>query len=134
MLEENNTIKRSPCVENIILKYKDHASMKLIKNLHSDKIFTMPLAKEGNVKRILLNLNPKKVLGSDKIPPKVISRSAECLCKALTNIINATIIQQKFPENTKLSKVTPIYKNQTTNKLQTHKCLECLFKSDRRTL
>ena len=38
-------------------------------------------------------------------------RSAEYLCKPLTKIINATITQKKFPENAKLTRVTPIYKN-----------------------
>ena len=63
------------------------------------------------VKRILLSSNPRKGRGSDKISPKIVIRSAELLCKPLTNIINATIIQQKFPENAKLTRVTPIYKN-----------------------
>ena len=106
-----DTSSKNESIENIILKYKDHPSIKLIKNLHSGKIFTMPLAKGGNLKRILLNLNPKKGPGSDKIPQKVVIRSAEFLCKPLTNIINNTIPQQKFPENAKLTRVIPIYKN-----------------------
>ena len=31
--------------------------------------------------------------------------------KLLTNMIHATIIQQKFPENAKITRGTPIYKN-----------------------
>ena len=106
-----DTSSKNESIENIILKYKDHPSIKSIKNLHSDKTFSMPFAKEGNIKRILLSLNPRKGPGSDKIPPKIVIRSAELLCKPLTNIINATIVQQKFPENAKLTRVTPIYKN-----------------------
>ena len=53
-------------------------------------MFSMPLAKEGSIKRILQNLNSKKGPGSDKIPPKIVIRSAEFLSKPLTNIINAT--------------------------------------------
>ena len=71
----------------------------------------MPLAKEGNIKRILSSLDPKKASGSDKIPPKIVIRSAEILCKPLTKIINATIAEHKFPDNAKLTRVTPIYKN-----------------------
>ena len=61
---------------------------------------SMPLAKEGNAKRILLNLNPEKDSGSETIIPKVVFRWAELLRKPLTKMIN-----------TKLIKVTPIYKN-----------------------
>ena len=35
---------------------------------------SMPLAKEGNAKRILLNLNPEKDSGSETIIPKVVFR------------------------------------------------------------
>ena len=106
-----DTSSKNESIENIIIKYKDHPSIKSIKNLHSEKRFSMPLAKEGNIERILTNLNPKKASGSDSIPPKIVIRSAEYLCKPLTKIINATITQKKFPENAKLTRVTPIYKN-----------------------
>ena len=105
-----NTLSSDDSIENIIQKYKDHPSIRLIKSTHTDTNFTMPLAKEGNIKRILSNLDPKKAPGSDKIPPKIVIRSAEILSKPLTKIINATITEQKFPENAKLTRVTPIYK------------------------
>ena len=105
-----NTLSSDDSIENIIQKYKDYPSIRLIKSTHTDTNFTMPLAKEGNIKRILSNLDPKKAPGSDKIPPKIVIRSAEILSKPLTKIINATITEQKFPENAKLTRVTPIYK------------------------
>ena len=98
-------------IEQTIQKYRDHPSIKLIKSTHTDTNFSMPLAKEGSIKRILLNLDPRKAPGSDKIPPKIVIRSAEILSKPLTKIINATITRQKFPDNAKLTRVTPIYKN-----------------------
>ena len=56
-------------------------------------------------------MNPKKSAGSDKIPPKIVIKSAKYLSKPLTEIINATITQEKFPDNAKLTRLTPIYKN-----------------------
>ena len=42
-----DTSSKNESIENIILKYKDHPSIKSIKNLHSDKMVSMPLAKKG---------------------------------------------------------------------------------------
>ena len=106
-----DTSSKNESIENIILKYKDHPSIKLIKSIHSGITFSMPLAKVGNIKKILSTLDPKKGPGSDKIPPKIVIRSAKILCKPFTQIINATITQHEFPENAKLTRVTPIYKN-----------------------
>ena len=110
VLFDLGTSSKNESIENIILKYKDHPGIKSIKNLHSDKTFSMPLVKAGYVKRIFLNLNPKTGPGSDTILPKVVFRSAKLLCKPLTKIINA-----------KLTKVTPIYRNLRWLKIRINK-------------
>ena len=72
-----DTSSKDKSIESIILKYRDHPSIKSIKSLHADKKITMPLAKVGNVRNILSNLNPKKSPGSDKIPPKLVMNSVK---------------------------------------------------------
>ena len=56
-----DTSSKNESIENLILIYKDHPSIKSIKYLHFDKILCMPLAKERNIKKIPLPLNRKKV-------------------------------------------------------------------------
>ena len=48
-----DTSSKNESIENIILKYKDHPSIKSIKSIHSGITFSMPLAKVGNIKKIL---------------------------------------------------------------------------------
>ena len=66
------TISKTVGISNIIVKYKDQPSVKYINNLHSDKSFSMHLAKKRNIQRISTNYNAKKASGSDLIPPKIV--------------------------------------------------------------
>ena len=56
-----DTSSKNESIENLILIYKDHPSIKSIKYLHFDKILCMPLTKERHIKKIILPLNRKKV-------------------------------------------------------------------------
>ena len=103
-LDENETI------ENIIFKYKNHPSIRSIKSTMNGQMFSMPPADEDGVYNILRNLNSKKASGSDKISPKLAKHAASILSRPLSNIINATIEKQTFPNGAKLTSVKPIYK------------------------
>ena len=70
-------------LEEIISSYKDHPSIKSIKEQLKGTGFSMPTANEDNIYKILATLNPKKAPGNDLIPPKVVARSAGILCKPL---------------------------------------------------
>ena len=96
-LDENETI------ENIILKYKDHSSIRSIESTMNGQTFSMPLADEDGVYNILRNLNPKKAPGSDIIPPKLAKHAALILSRPLSHIINATIEKQTFPSSAKIN-------------------------------
>ena len=102
------TSSKDKSLEEIISTYKDHPSIRSIKE--QLKGFSMPTANEENIYKILVSLNPKKAAGNDLIPPKVVVKSAEMLSKPLTDVINATITKGIFPSNAKLASVKPIYK------------------------
>ena len=55
-------------------------------------------------------MKPKQSSGPDNIPPKLLKYSAESLKDPLQLIINESF-KQKFPDQLKISKLTPLYKN-----------------------
>ena len=104
------TSSKDKSLEEIISTYKDHPSIKSIKEQLKGTGFSMPAANEENIHKILASLDPKKAAGNDLIPPKVVVKSAGILSKPLTDVINATITKGIFPSNAKLASVKPIYK------------------------
>ena len=120
------TSSKDKLLEEIISTYKEHPSIKSIKEQVKGTGFSMPTANEEDIYKILVSLNPKQAAGNDLIPPKVVVKSAEILSKPLTDVINATISKGIFPSNAKLASVKPIYKRgsrlEVRIQLQTHKC------------
>ena len=90
------TSSKDKSLEEIISTYKDHPSIKSIKEQLKGTGFTMPTANEENIYKILVSLNPKKAAGNDLIPLKVVVKSAEILSKPLTVVINSTFNEVCF--------------------------------------
>ena len=57
----------------LLLKYEDHLRI-LIENLCSEKTFSMPVAKEGNIEKILMILKPKKASSCDAVPIIIVNK------------------------------------------------------------
>lgn len=56
-------------------------------------------------------LNKKSAVGYDNISTKFCNYIKEPLCHIIAKLINKCIIDGKFPQNLKIAKVTPIFKN-----------------------
>ena len=61
---------------------------------------------------IIKELNPTKSAGFDEIPPKIIKMAAPFIANPLTDIINASLSTGIFPDNMKIAKVIPLFKNE----------------------
>ena len=59
---------------------------------------------------LLENLDRKKSFGVDKIHPYLLSTGALEILTPLTHTINLLLLQGKFPDNLKIAKVVPIFK------------------------
>ena len=59
------TSSKDKSLEEIISTYKDHPSIKSIKEQIKGTGFSMPAANEENIHRILVSLDPKKASGND---------------------------------------------------------------------
>ena len=64
------------------------------------------------VRKQLRSLDGKKSTGKDQIPPKLVLLAADGLALPLTNAINSTISNNKFPKNGKHAALCPLDKGQ----------------------
>ena len=62
------------------------------------------------VKSIIQNMKSSSSCGLDNISSYVLKLAIDELVPAITHIINLSIIQKKFPESWKTSKVIPLHK------------------------
>ena len=66
--------------------------------------------KAPEVKKLLKEIDIKKAVGVDTIPPKLIKIGADIIAEPLTQAINCCLRQGIFPENAKVASVVPIDK------------------------
>ena len=72
--------------------------------------FSLSKVSEVEVFLLLENLDKKNLLEYYKVDPVLLSSGAFEVFKALTHIINLSLIQGKFPDSLKIAKVVPIFK------------------------
>ena len=75
----------------------------------------MPVSSD-EVRKLLQQLNPRKAIGDDKIPPALIKIVAEPLSTPLSIAINNSFKQNIFPDNAKVACVKPLDKKNPENK------------------
>ncbi|CAG2222644.1 unnamed protein product [Mytilus edulis] len=73
--------------------------------------FTIPFIKLDETTKLLSKLETSKATGLDEVGPFFIKLSSKALAPSITYLINLSILEGVFPENLKLAKVTPIFKN-----------------------
>ena len=66
---------------------------------------------QRQINKILKELNSKKAIGPDKIPPKIVRLSANIIIDShLTSIINSDLLKDSFSEDAKTASPRPIFK------------------------
>ena len=63
----------------------------------------------NELKTLLDNLKPKST-GLDGIRPKVIKEAVDSIIDPLLHLLNLSICTGKVPDNLKIAKVTPLFK------------------------
>ena len=101
-------------VENALDKHKHHSSIVMIKEKRQDtqECFDFHVVNSDTVKMHLKNFNPRKATGYDNIPGKIIKLACNELAKPLTNLINMSIVSNKFPGVMKYAEINPVYKKE----------------------
>ena len=65
------------------------------------------------VKNVILKLNTSKATGYDRMSPKLLKDSAEIIAESLTVIFNKSIETGIFPDDLKVSCISPIHKGES---------------------
>ena len=97
--------------KNYMFDPKDHPSLNKIKELNLKKgAFSFKLTYESSVSNIIVQFNPKKAKGGDKISVKLLKLGKPSLVKPIANLINTTISASTFPSKIKKAQLTPLHK------------------------
>ena len=67
----------------------------------------------SEVKKLLKEIEIKKAVGIDTIPPKLIKIGADIIAESLTQAINCCLRQCIFPDNAKIASVVPVDKGKS---------------------
>ncbi len=73
-------------------------------------VLTSVMLSRSDMKKIMQNLNTKKVTDFDKLPANVIALAVPVNATPLANIVNNSIEQCKFPTAFKTAEIVPIHK------------------------
>ncbi|CAG2200649.1 unnamed protein product [Mytilus edulis] len=92
--------------DSLLLAFSEETTIRFHK-IPAGVRFTIPFIKLDETTKLLSKLETSKATGLDEVGPFFIKLSS----KALAPSINLSILEGVFPENLKLAKVTPIFKN-----------------------
>ena len=96
-------------VQGIILNFSNLPSiLKVKEKFQLNKRFSFQHVSEATVRKVVKNLPSDKV-SAGEIPIKILKESTFCFPE-LTNCINESLTNNKFPDTLKLSDITPVFK------------------------
>ena len=101
-------------VKLILEIYKNHPSILAIIEHRGfvSEHFSFNEVTSKEVREIVKSLDCRKSMGEDMIPPKLVSISADELTVPLTDAINSSIRNCKFPDSGKRAAVSPLDKGE----------------------
>ena len=99
-------------IDHILQQYEAHPSIVKINKLDIRlDSFTFNEVSNEEVLKLLKDVNPKKSVGIDTIPPFFVKLAADLLAKPFTDLINQSIRECVFPSKAKIAAVLPFFKN-----------------------
>ena len=99
--------------DEIIDQYSNRSSVTRIKfNLaENPQAFSLKLASNPDIEKIISKLSLTTAIGSDGVPPKLVKLSNKMISRPLTELINETLIHKcHFPNAEKIACVASIFK------------------------
>ena len=103
------SLNDSDVIDRIINLYQNHPSVLKIKSKFGSDLnnFDFQQIKAPEVKKLLREIDIKKTVGVDTIPPKLIKICADIIAEPLTYAINCCLCQGIFLENAKIASAVP---------------------------
>ena len=107
---ETNRIKQ--CLNDRIIKsYQNHPTVLKIKNKFGSDLNSFNFQQiTSEVKKLVKEIDIKKAVGVDTIPPKLIQIGADNIAEPLTHAINCYLRLGFFQDNAKIASVVPLDK------------------------
>ena len=104
----------------ILDKYKDHPSISAINQNSTSNFnsFSFHEVEVCQVRKQIKSLDGRQSTGEDQIPPKLVLLAADELALPLTNAINSSIRNYKFPNNGKRAAVCPLDKGEANRTVE----------------
>ena len=114
-------------IHNAILKFKDHPSIKKIKEkVDVCEIFTFSETTEKAIRDEIDNLNTNKPTTFNNIPVKVIVENKDMLSQFLTKIFNDLLLSGMFPDPLKMADITPVHKKDNASNKENYRPVSIL--------
>ena len=106
------SLNDSDVIDRIIKSYQNHPSVLKIKNKFGSDLnsFDFQQITTSEVKKLVKEIDIKKAVGVDTIPPKLIQIGADIIAEPLTHAINCYLRLGIFPDNAKIASVVPVDK------------------------
>ena len=82
----------------------------------ADQSLTSIIFSQDVILKIILNLNPTKTHGPDKVSIRVIKICGKSLCKTLEMIFKSCIIKEEYPSQWRKANIAPVHKKTTSNR------------------
>ena len=115
-ISEKSAVSNDP-IDNIISKYSNHPSIKLINDNVIKGNFSFNQVSLEDVNHVIAKLDVKKASLSSSIPSKFIKDYSDICSKPLTDILNDGILNSYFDIGLKYADLTPVHKaEEATNK------------------
>lgn len=90
----------------------DHPSIETIRDILGDsgKKFSFQMVSAAEVHKCLDQISVRKATGLDNLSAKLLKIVEPVILQPLTNIVNRTLVDGRFPDQLKVARVTPIHK------------------------
>ena len=96
-------------ISEIISKDEHHISIENIKKKSINSSFGFEETTYSKIRQLLTELNRNKPMGIDTIPPKIVIMLKDDISYSMQSIANMMIDQSTFPDQAKISSVTPAF-------------------------
>ena len=120
LMPSDNVLSIDP-VDNIILSYRSHPSIIKIRERveHHDNFakFSFCYVEPTHIEKEISGLDPKKAVGYDNIPSKILKESVSIVKEPLSQLFNISVDECIFPAKLKFANISPLFKKEdNTNK------------------
>ena len=100
-------------VNEIYLKYMEHDSIKsILSSRVKENTFRLSNVTEAEISKLLAKVNPKKSIGYDNFPPKLLKVAKDEFAPFITSLINIAIDKSHFPSDLKYAEIAPVFKKE----------------------